>query len=60
MKLLQAKAPAEELRERIVNFLATQEQPELTDIHIVRGPDDLKDAMPPFMATFLRHVWHDA
>ena len=60
MKLLQARAPAEELRERIVNFLATQEQPELTGIHIVRGPDDLKDAMPPFMATFLRHVWHDA
>lgn len=60
MKLLQAKAPAEELRERIVNFLATQEQPELTDIHIARGPDDLDDAMPSFMATFLRHVWRDA
>jgi 8-oxo-dGTP pyrophosphatase MutT (NUDIX family) len=60
MKLLQAKAPAEELRRRIVSFLASQEQPELTEIHIARGPDDLNDAMPPFMVTFLRHAWHDA
>jgi hypothetical protein len=57
MKLLQARVPAKELRERIIGFLSTQEQPELTDIHIARGPDDLNDAMPPFMATFLRHVW---
>ena len=57
MKLLQAKAPAEVLRERIVSFLATQEQPELTDIHIARGPADLTDAMPPFMAAFLSHIW---
>ena len=57
MKLLQARVPAEELRERIVSFLTTQEQPELSDIHIVRGPDDLTAAMPAFMAAFLRHVW---
>ena len=57
MKLLQVKAPAEELRQRIASFLAAQEQPELTEIHIARGPEDLKDAMPPFMAAFLRHVW---
>jgi hypothetical protein len=59
MKLLLAKEPAEELRARIVSFLATQEQPELADIHIARGPDDLNDAMPPFMPTFLRHVWSE-
>jgi 8-oxo-dGTP pyrophosphatase MutT (NUDIX family) len=59
MKLLQARAPTEELRERILGFLATQEQPELSAIHIVRGPADLTVAMPPFMAAFLRHVWNE-
>lgn len=57
MKLLQAKEPAEELRKRIVSFLATQEQPELTDVHIVRGPDDITAAMPLFMPAFLHHIW---
>ena len=59
MKLLQAKAPAEELRQRIVRFLATQKQPELSEIHIAAGPDDLNDDMPPFMAAFLSHVWRE-
>jgi hypothetical protein len=57
MKLLQASAPANELRKRILDFLRRQEQPELSDIRIVRGLPDLTDAIPPFMATFLRHVW---
>jgi 8-oxo-dGTP pyrophosphatase MutT (NUDIX family) len=57
MKLLQASASAEELRERILSFLATQERPELSDIHIVRGPDDLSARMPPFMAAFLEDLW---
>jgi hypothetical protein len=57
MKLLQAPVPAAALRERIRDFLAGQEQPELADVHIVRGPADISDAMPSFMAAFLRHVW---
>jgi 8-oxo-dGTP pyrophosphatase MutT (NUDIX family) len=57
MKLLQSPAPAKELRQRILTFLARQKQPELSDIHIVRGIPDLTDAIPPFMATFLRHMW---
>jgi 8-oxo-dGTP pyrophosphatase MutT (NUDIX family) len=57
MKLLQSSAPANELRERILKFLARQKQPELSDIHIVRGLQDLTDAIPPFMAMFLRYMW---
>jgi hypothetical protein len=57
MKLLQSSAPANELREGILKFLARQKQPELSDIHIVRGLPDLTDAIPPFMTTFLRHTW---
>jgi 8-oxo-dGTP pyrophosphatase MutT (NUDIX family) len=59
MKLLQTAVPAAELRERIVSFLATQEQPELAEIHIVHSLTDLTDAMPPFVTAFLRHVWKE-
>jgi 8-oxo-dGTP pyrophosphatase MutT (NUDIX family) len=57
MKLLHASAPADELRKRILRFLTTQKQPELSSIHIVREPADITEAMPPFMGAFLRHVW---
>jgi hypothetical protein len=57
MKPMRSRLSAEELRTRILAFLAMQEQPELSDIHIVRGPADLSDRMPPFMAPFLQHVW---
>jgi 8-oxo-dGTP pyrophosphatase MutT (NUDIX family) len=57
MKLLQAAVPAAELRERILGFIATQAQPELAGVHIVRGPADLSPAMPAFVAAFLRHIW---
>jgi len=57
MKPLHAAAPATELRRRILDFLRSQKHPELSDIHIVRGTADLTDAMPPFMAAFLRYAW---
>jgi 8-oxo-dGTP pyrophosphatase MutT (NUDIX family) len=57
MKLLQATVPAEELRARILGFLAKQKEPELSDIHIVRGPDGLSAKMPPFMVPFLQYIW---
>jgi 8-oxo-dGTP pyrophosphatase MutT (NUDIX family) len=57
MKLLQAHQPAGELRRRILDFLAAQERPELSDIHIVRGPKHLTERMPPYVTGFLRHVW---
>ena len=57
MKLLQAPVRAAELRARILCFLATQDQPEFSDIHIVRGVDDLTAAMPPYVTSFLRYYW---
>jgi 8-oxo-dGTP pyrophosphatase MutT (NUDIX family) len=57
MKLLQAAVPAAQLRQRILDFLAAQKQPELADIRIVHGPDDLPAAMPRFMAAFLQDFW---
>jgi 8-oxo-dGTP pyrophosphatase MutT (NUDIX family) len=54
---LRAPQPAEELRRRILRHLASQNQPELSDIRIVRGPDDLDPMMPDFVTAFLRHMW---
>jgi 8-oxo-dGTP pyrophosphatase MutT (NUDIX family) len=54
MKIVQARESAEALRKRIRAFLASQKQPELVDIHIVRGLDDLSPRMPPYVAAFLK------
>ena len=53
MKIVQAHETAEALRERIRTFLGSQEQPELSDIHIVRTVSDLRRTMPPYVAAFL-------
>jgi 8-oxo-dGTP pyrophosphatase MutT (NUDIX family) len=57
MKVMRSRATATELRERALAHLASEERPELSDIRIVRGPADLDPAMPPFVISFLRHVW---
>jgi hypothetical protein len=57
MKLLRAHESAVALRARILDHLAREEVPELADIHIVRGPGDLDPAMPPFVISYLRHIW---
>ena len=54
MKVMQAPDNADTLRERILAFLATQAEPELSDIRIVRSAVDLNPAMPPYVAAFLR------
>ena len=56
-KVLNAREPGEALRGRILRHLASQAQPELDDIRIVRGPADLDPMMPPFVPAFLRHMW---
>ncbi len=53
MKVVQARENAAALRERIRAFLATQTQPELSDIHVVRGLGDLRSTMPAYVAAFL-------
>jgi hypothetical protein len=57
MKELTARQSADELRTRILRRLATERQPELSDVHIVRGPAQLDSRMPPFMIKFLERAW---
>lgn len=56
MKVIDAPEDAMTLRRRILRHLAGEAEPELSDIHILRGVDDIKPSMPRFMATFLRHM----
>ncbi len=60
MKLLEAKASAAELKQRILAFLARDTNPELADIRIVRGPGDFNPRMPPFVTAYLAHCFRGA
>ena len=53
IKLLRAHEDAAGLRRRIHANLASERQPELADIRIVRGPADFDAAMPDFVTAFL-------
>jgi hypothetical protein len=55
MKLVQAHQDAETLRERILGFLASEREPELAGVHVVRSVADLLPTMPPYVAAFLAH-----
>jgi 8-oxo-dGTP pyrophosphatase MutT (NUDIX family) len=57
MKVLQAREPAETLRARILAYLASETQPELADVRIVRSRDDADSMMPRFIMAFLDHVY---
>jgi 8-oxo-dGTP pyrophosphatase MutT (NUDIX family) len=57
LKILQAAEPAEALRARILDHLAREQKPELADVCIVREPADLNPQMPPFIRTFIEHIW---
>ena len=48
---------AEALKAQIEAFLATEDTPELSRMHIVRRPNDLsEDRMPLFQRVFLEHA----
>ena len=47
IKILHARESAAALRGRILAHLAQEQEPELADIRIVRGPADLDPMMPP-------------
>jgi len=55
MKIVQAREGADALHQRIGAFIAAQQQPELSGIHIVRSARDLRPAMPPYVTAFLRN-----
>jgi 8-oxo-dGTP pyrophosphatase MutT (NUDIX family) len=53
VKTLRSAENAEDLRARILAHLRREEQPELSDIIIVRSPRDFVPAMPRFVTAFL-------
>jgi 8-oxo-dGTP pyrophosphatase MutT (NUDIX family) len=53
IKTLRSPLAAEELRARMLAHLATEAEPELADIRIVRGRADFDPAMPRFVTVFL-------
>jgi 8-oxo-dGTP pyrophosphatase MutT (NUDIX family) len=57
IKVFHAKETAGELRDRMLDHLAHEAQPELADIHIVRGPADFRPTMRRFVKTFLEQRW---
>jgi 8-oxo-dGTP pyrophosphatase MutT (NUDIX family) len=54
MKIVQARQDAEALRARILAFIASEREPELAGVHVVRSVNDLDPKMPPYVAAFLR------
>jgi 8-oxo-dGTP pyrophosphatase MutT (NUDIX family) len=57
MKPVAVPFPAAEARERMMRHLASQAESELSDIRVVRSASDLDPAMPPFITTYLAHIW---
>ena len=57
MKRLTACQNAAELRSRIMRHLASEAQPEFSDIRIVRGRADLDARMPRFVIAYLEAMW---
>jgi 8-oxo-dGTP pyrophosphatase MutT (NUDIX family) len=53
MKIVQARATADALRARILAFIASEREPELAGVHVVRSVADLSSKMPPYVAAFL-------
>lgn len=57
MRALEAPEDAETLAARVRVYLATTPRPELADVVIVRGRDDLSPAMPDFVRAYLEAVF---
>src|SRR5215469_5102391 len=57
MKRIDVACPASQLRTRILCHLASEMQPELNDIRIVRSAADLDPRMPRFVSAYLLHMW---
>ena len=58
MKPIDVPHPATQARTRMLRHLASETQPELSDVRIVRSPADLDPAMPRFVTAYLWHMWN--
>lgn len=58
MRPVSVPMPAQEARALMLSRMSTQDEPELADIAIIRGPADAdRYDMPPFMRPYLDHIW---
>jgi 8-oxo-dGTP pyrophosphatase MutT (NUDIX family) len=57
MKHIDVPQPAEVVRERMLRHLASETQPELSDIRVVRSAADFDPKMPQFITAYLSHMW---
>jgi 8-oxo-dGTP pyrophosphatase MutT (NUDIX family) len=57
VKTLRSGLSAQELRTRMLAHLASEKQPELSDIVIVRSQRDYRPAMPPFVTAWLDELF---
>lgn len=58
MRPVRIALPAEDARRLMLERIAAQDEPELSDIVILRGPADRdRFDMPPFMRRYLAHIW---
>ncbi len=55
-KRMKSDLPALRIQSLMLDFLAAQDTPELSDIVIVRSADDLSPDMPPYVIAFLQHA----
>jgi len=53
IKVLRSKEASAVLRKRVLVHLASDQDPELADIRVIRNCEDLDPAMPRFVSTFL-------
>ena len=57
IRRLMSRENAHDLRRRVMRHIAGERQPELSDIRIVHGPDELDTRMPRFVTAFLQEQW---
>ena len=57
IKVLQSREHGDTLRAEILGVLAQQNQPELSDIRVVRSPADFDPMVQDFIIAFLTEAW---
>ena len=51
------RANVDDLQSRVIRHISAEQQPELSDMRIVRGPAQLDARMPTFVMAFLQEQW---
>ena len=57
IRRLISRQNADDLGRRVIRHIRAEEHPELSDMHIIRGPAQLDARMPMFVTAFLQEQW---